>query len=100
MYIHVGDKPIFQMLKVEDTLKMLSSYFVKQRLEFGLYGLYPKYRLHIQPMSVYLSLLSHTYIVTTLHKRTDTPQEDGEKAEGRKHEGEEFCRCHFTFAFI
>lgn len=61
---------------VEDTLKTLSGYFVKQRLEFGLYGLYPKYRLHIQPMSVYLSLLSHAYIVTTLHKRTGTPQED------------------------
>lgn len=66
---------------------MLSNYFVKQRLEFGLYGLYPKYRLHIQPMSVYLSLLSHAYIVTTLHKRTDTLQEDGEAAEEREYMG-------------
>lgn len=68
--------------KVEDTLKMLSDYFVKQRLEFGLYGLYPKYRLHIQPMSVYLSVLSHIYIATTLHKRPGTLQEDGERAGG------------------
>ncbi|KAG0730098.1 Ectopic P granules protein 5 [Chionoecetes opilio] len=61
---------------VNETLKMLSNYFVKQRLEFGLYGLYPKYRLHIGPMSVFLCLMSHTYIATTLHARPGVPQEE------------------------
>ncbi|XP_045603349.2 ectopic P granules protein 5 homolog isoform X1 [Procambarus clarkii] len=61
---------------VDDTLKMLSSYFVNQRLEFGLYGLYPKYQLHIQPISVFLSLISHTYIVTTFHTSWGAPQDE------------------------
>nr|XP_053655972.1 ectopic P granules protein 5 homolog isoform X2 [Cherax quadricarinatus] len=61
---------------VDDTLKMLSNYFVNQRLEFGLYGLYPKYQLHIHPIAVFLSLISHTYIVTTFHTSWGTSQEE------------------------
>lgn len=72
-----------KLLQVEETLKMLSNYFVKQRLEFGLYGLYPKYRLHIKPMSVFLCLLSHTYIITTLHARPGALQKDGNEGEAR-----------------
>ncbi|KAK7082716.1 hypothetical protein SK128_026803 [Halocaridina rubra] len=53
---------------VKDTLKMLSSFFVRQRLEFGLYGLYPKYRLHVQPIASFIGLVSHVYILTELHR--------------------------------
>ncbi|XP_069970328.1 ectopic P granules protein 5 homolog isoform X2 [Penaeus vannamei] len=61
---------------VEDTLKMLSNYFVKQRLEFGLYGLYPKYRLHTQPIATFLGLISHAYIISAFHTKYGTPQEE------------------------
>lgn len=54
---------------------MLSNYFVSQRLEFGLYGLYPKYRLHVQPIAVFLSLISHTYIITSFHSNVGTCQD-------------------------
>lgn len=63
-------------IQVEDTLKMLSNYFVKQRLEFGLYGLYPKYRLHTQPIATFLGLISHAYIISAFHTKYGTPQEE------------------------
>ncbi|XP_068201303.1 ectopic P granules protein 5 homolog [Palaemon carinicauda] len=53
---------------VKDTLKMLSTYFVKQRLECGLYGLYPKYKLHVLPIATFIGLISHVYIVTEFHR--------------------------------
>ncbi|XP_063611379.1 ectopic P granules protein 5 homolog [Penaeus indicus] len=67
---------ILSQCMVEDTLKMLSSYFVKQRLEFGLYGLYPKYRLHTQPIATFLGLISHAYIISAFHTKYGTPQEE------------------------
>ena len=79
MYYYLWPTIFLNILQVEDTLKMLSNYFVKQRLEFGLYGLYPKYRLHIKPISVFLCLLSHTYIVTTLHAGPGGFQDDGKE---------------------
>ncbi|XP_047502036.1 ectopic P granules protein 5 homolog [Penaeus chinensis] len=67
---------ILSQSMVEDTLRMLSSYFVKQRLEFGLYGLYPKYRLHTQPIATFLGMISHAYIISAFHIKYGTPQEE------------------------
>lgn len=53
---------------IKDTLKMLSTYFVRQRLECGLYGLYPKYQLHVLPVATFIGLISHVYIVTEFHR--------------------------------
>ncbi|CAL4061202.1 unnamed protein product, partial [Meganyctiphanes norvegica] len=60
---------------VKDTLKMLSNYFVNQRLENGMYGLYSKYRLHSQHMAIFLAIVSHSYIIVCLHNSINIQQD-------------------------
>ncbi|XP_076059738.1 ectopic P-granules autophagy protein 5 isoform X2 [Oratosquilla oratoria] len=57
---------LFTFSLAKDTLSKLSNYFVTQRLEFGLYGLYPKYRPFIEPLSLLLGSVSSTYLVKRL----------------------------------
>ena len=51
---------------VKDTLNRFSHYFVKERLENGLFGLYPKYRLHIKPLASLFGMISYSYITYTV----------------------------------
>ncbi|KAK4327000.1 hypothetical protein Pmani_002518 [Petrolisthes manimaculis] len=57
---------------IEDTLKQVSSYFVEQRLECGLYGLYPRYRPYVQALALFLCLLSHAYIASVFRNTRAT----------------------------
>ncbi|KAF4516976.1 hypothetical protein B566_EDAN005578 [Ephemera danica] len=53
--------------EVRDTATLLATYFTKERLQYGLHGLYPKYRHYIEPLSVFLGMMGHSLVIATLH---------------------------------
>jgi len=40
----------------------LTRHFHRERLQLGLYGLYPKYRDHVAPLACYLGLQGHLLV--------------------------------------
>ncbi|XP_014271688.1 ectopic P granules protein 5 homolog isoform X2 [Halyomorpha halys] len=42
---------------------LLSRHFMEERLQYGLYGLYPKYRNYISPFTTLLGIVSHALVV-------------------------------------
>lgn len=50
------------------TASLLATHFHNERLQYGLYGLYPKYRAYIEPITTFLGMIGHGIVVTTLHK--------------------------------
>ncbi|XP_059479588.1 ectopic P granules protein 5 homolog [Neocloeon triangulifer] len=54
--------------EIRETAALLASYFMKERLQFGLHGVYPKYRFYIEPLSVFLSMIGHALVIGTLHQ--------------------------------
>lgn len=51
---------------MHDTAVLLSRHFMKERLQYGLYGLYPKYRIYNEPLTVFLGMVGHALVVLTL----------------------------------
>ncbi|XP_076652381.1 ectopic P-granules autophagy protein 5 isoform X1 [Halictus rubicundus] len=49
-----------------DTAILLSRHFMQERLQYGLYGLYPKYRVYNEPLTVFLGMVGHALVVLTL----------------------------------
>ncbi|XP_052127026.1 ectopic P granules protein 5 homolog [Frankliniella occidentalis] len=49
-----------------DTAAVLASHFNRERLQYGLYGLYPKYRVYVDALAIFLGLIGHTLVVSTL----------------------------------
>nr|XP_033322179.1 ectopic P granules protein 5 homolog isoform X1 [Megalopta genalis] len=49
-----------------DTAILLSKHFMQERLQYGLYGLYPKYRVYNEPLTVFLGMVGHALVVLTL----------------------------------
>lgn len=45
---------------------MLGSNFLKERLQYGLYGLYPKYSIYIEPIIALHSMVGHAAVTTIL----------------------------------
>ncbi|KAG8314461.1 Ectopic P granules protein 5 [Homalodisca vitripennis] len=45
---------------------MFGGHFTKERLQYGLYGLYPKYRVYIEPLSIFQGMIGHALVVATL----------------------------------
>lgn len=39
---------------------------MQERLQYGLYGLYPKYRIYNEPLTVFLGMVGHALVVLTL----------------------------------
>lgn len=39
---------------------------MKERLQYGLYGLYPKYRVYNEPLTIFLGMVGHALVVLTL----------------------------------
>lgn len=51
---------------MHDTAALLSQHFMKERLQYGLYGLYPKYRIYNEPLVMFLGMVGHALVVLTL----------------------------------
>ncbi|XP_063226634.1 ectopic P granules protein 5 homolog [Bacillus rossius redtenbacheri] len=54
--------------ELRETVTLLASHFLKERLQYGLYGLYPKYRLYIEPLTIFLGMMGHALVVSTLQR--------------------------------
>lgn len=46
---------------------MLGHHFTQERLQYGLYGLYPRYRPYTEPIIKLLAMFGHALVVTTMH---------------------------------
>ena len=66
----------FDYLTVLAVISEVASHFDKDRLKFGLYGLYPKYRSYMKPLSYFFSLLNMQMIHAEIikHKGTLPPE--------------------------
>lgn len=49
-----------------ETARLLAAHFTKERLSYGIYGLYPKYRNYIEAFSCFLQLISVSIVASTL----------------------------------
>ncbi|KAI5698317.1 hypothetical protein M8J75_005068 [Diaphorina citri] len=56
------------LYELQGTASLLGSHFTKERLQYGLYGLYPKYKTYGEVIGILLGLLSHALIVQTLYQ--------------------------------
>ena len=45
-------------VSILEIVSQLAGHFTRERRQFGLYGLYPKYRAYVRPLAVYFNLLS------------------------------------------
>ncbi|KAK7871957.1 hypothetical protein R5R35_004755 [Gryllus longicercus] len=52
--------------ELRETASLVGSHFMKERLQYGLYGLYPKYRVYIEPLTTFLGMIGHALVVSTL----------------------------------
>ncbi|CAG7722933.1 unnamed protein product [Allacma fusca] len=57
---------VLQPALIVETVNVLSNHFTKERLAIGLYGLYPKYKPYMEPLSCFLQMISHAVIVFNL----------------------------------
>ncbi len=49
-----------------ETARLLARHFTKERLSYGIYGLYPKYRNYIEAFSCFMQLISVSLVASTL----------------------------------
>ncbi|ODM91613.1 Ectopic P granules protein 5 [Orchesella cincta] len=49
-----------------ETARLLAGHFTKERLSYGIYGLYPKYRNYIEAISCFMQLISVSVVASTL----------------------------------
>lgn len=47
-------------------MSLLASHFNRERLQYGLYGLYPKYRVYVDALAIFLGIIGHSLVVSTL----------------------------------
>lgn len=45
---------------------------MNERLQYGLYGLYPKYRIYNEPLTMFLGMIGHALVVLTLQSDRGT----------------------------
>ncbi|XP_054283200.1 ectopic P granules protein 5 homolog [Macrosteles quadrilineatus] len=58
--------------ELRDTSSLLGNHFTKERLQYGLYGLYPKYRIYVEPLMVFQGMIGHALVVATLQNDRGT----------------------------
>ena len=61
----VFDPPPPQAL---DTCRLLSSRLLQERLEAGLYGLYPRYKLYTAPLAALLGLVASAAVLGAIQR--------------------------------
>jgi len=57
---------VWFVFQLKGTAALLASHFNRERLQYGLYGLYPKYRIYVEALSVFLGMMSHALVFSTL----------------------------------
>ncbi|XP_011351380.2 ectopic P granules protein 5 homolog isoform X3 [Ooceraea biroi] len=63
---YATEQRLLSRQEMHDTAVLLSRHFMKERLQYGLYGLYPKYRSYNEPLTVFLGMVGHALVVLTL----------------------------------
>nr|CAD7586275.1 unnamed protein product [Timema genevievae] len=58
--------------ELRETAILLANHFMKERLQYGLYGLYPKYRVYVEPLTTFLGMMGHALVVSTLQRDRGT----------------------------
>ncbi|XP_020712165.2 ectopic P granules protein 5 homolog isoform X2 [Athalia rosae] len=64
---YATEQRLLSRQEMHDTAVLLSKHFMKERLQYGLYGLYPKYRIYNEPLTTFLGMVGHALVVLTLH---------------------------------
>lgn len=67
----IGDRSGIDLLafvrsQLKETVNILGSNFLKERLQYGLYGLYPKYTIYMEPIIMLHSMVGHATIAALL----------------------------------
>ena len=55
-----------------DTCRLLSTRLLQERLEAGLYGLYPRYKLYTAPLSALVGLVASCAVIGAIHNDRGT----------------------------
>ncbi|XP_031837862.1 ectopic P-granules autophagy protein 5 isoform X2 [Nomia melanderi] len=63
---YATEQRLLSRQEIFDTAILLSRHFMQERLQYGLYGLYPKYRIYNEPLTVFLGMVGHALVVLTL----------------------------------
>ncbi|XP_008546899.1 ectopic P granules protein 5 homolog [Microplitis demolitor] len=63
---YATEQRLLSRQEIHDTAVLLSKHFMKERLQYGLYGLYPKYRVYNEPLNMFLGMIGHALVVLTL----------------------------------
>ncbi|KAH0560783.1 ectopic P granules protein 5 homolog isoform X1 [Cotesia glomerata] len=63
---YATEQRLLSRQEIHDTAVLLSKHFMKERLQYGLYGLYPKYRVYNEPLNMFLGMVGHALVVFTL----------------------------------
>jgi hypothetical protein len=67
------------LLQLLETAQLLSSHFTKERLAYGIYGLYPKYRTYMEPLSSLVQMISYTVIASSLKNSKGTVSQQSKR---------------------
>ncbi|KAG7211797.1 hypothetical protein KM043_011028 [Ampulex compressa] len=63
---YATEQRLLSRQEMHDTAVLISRHFMKERLQYGLYGLYPKYRVYNEPLTIFLGMVGHALVVLTL----------------------------------
>ncbi|OAD55805.1 Ectopic P granules protein 5 like protein, partial [Eufriesea mexicana] len=63
---YATEQKLLSQQEIYDTAVLLSRHFIQERLQYGLYGLYPKYRIYHEPISTFLGMVGHALVALTL----------------------------------
>ncbi|CAK9832986.1 Ectopic P granules protein 5 homolog [Anthophora retusa] len=63
---YATEQRLLSRQEIYDTAVLLNRHFMQERLQYGLYGLYPKYRIYNEPLSTFLGMVGHALVVLTL----------------------------------
>jgi len=69
-------------LQLVETVVLLGNHFKKERLSYGIYGLYPKYRFYVEPLSCFFQMISYALISSSLKNSNGSPSIQSKKRFG------------------
>ncbi|XP_014203959.1 ectopic P granules protein 5 homolog isoform X2 [Copidosoma floridanum] len=69
---YATEQRLLSKQEIYDTAVLLKKHFEAERLQYGLYGLYPKYRIYNEPLTILLGMIGHALVVTTLQSDRGT----------------------------
>lgn len=58
---------MLQHRELLDTASLLAQHFTRERLQYGLYGLYPKCRIYIDVFALLIGMTGHALIISALN---------------------------------